>query len=286
MDLFPAKKSMKIGTVYLILLIFLCNCLGRNPEDSLWRRGYNVSWTGFAEAIDKGDTEALELFFKAGYDSWTPTWVLQHRQFLRSAIGKGHTDVFFLLVSEGAEIHGMNSDGHYLIHAAARDGRPQILKYLIDQGQDVNASGLHSETGKAVVLPPLMAALVRAYSVNISEKREKDFYEVCQLLLSHGANPNWQDPGDGLTPLYWTVLNRDLRMTKLLIRYGAEPTLPAYEGNTPLVKAACHDGSLDLVQTLLKGIDGGPRSRMTMQHSFQCARSSKIRSALLKKLEG
>ena len=70
---------MKIGTVYLILLIFLCNCLGRNPEDSLWRRGYNVSWTGFAEAIDKGDTEALELFFKAGYDSWTPTWVLQHR---------------------------------------------------------------------------------------------------------------------------------------------------------------------------------------------------------------
>tara|TARA_B100001939_G_scaffold348189_1_gene373568 strand:+ start:14805 stop:15608 length:804 start_codon:yes stop_codon:yes gene_type:complete len=250
------------------------------PEELLWSQGHRVSWSGFEDAIKEGDSAALRLFFEAGFDSWTPTWHLRERRFLRTAIDYGHADVFCLLVEAGADFRGENSDGNYLIHSAAREGRPQILVFLLDQGQNPNAAKVRAGKNSHVVLPPLFAGLIRAYNPSLSASRKLDYYSGVAALLDRGANPNWQDPRDGMTPLSWVVLNKDHAMASLLVRFGADPGIPTEKGETAISLAACRLADINLVEILLQGIDDGPRSRLSLVNALECSRNPGIRGSI------
>lgn len=118
---------------------------------------------------------------------------------------------------------------------AAQTGNIKIAEYLINSGADVNAEYIHKDKKPS---NPLFIAI--SYG----------FENMVQLLLKHGANPNYQLRG--LTPIMHAVMNDDLKLVNELIKHGAN-----IEGNStdfqvsPLF-IAVQKGSNELIEFLLQ----------------------------------
>ncbi|RPA95943.1 ankyrin, partial [Choiromyces venosus 120613-1] len=83
----------------------------------------------------------------------------------------------------------------------------------------------------------------------------RDDYEVTELLLNAGIDPNDED-NDGETPLDWVVERASWPVAQLLIRSGASVNHQNREtGMTPLHRAVCGLGTAtgwDVVKGLLE----------------------------------
>lgn len=53
---------------------------------------------------------------------------------------------------------------------------------------------------------------------------DNGLFDIAKLLLDNEANPNTQQ-NDGNTPLHLTCLKGDIRLTRLLLQYGANPNI-------------------------------------------------------------
>jgi len=59
--------------------------------------------------------------------------------------------------------------------------------------------------------------------------------EVLVTLLKNGANPNYRpSKGKRLTPLHFTVGHRRIKLLKILMEYGADPTISDGQGESAL----------------------------------------------------
>ncbi len=79
---------------------------------------------------------------------------------------------------------------------------------------------------------------------------EPSLYELAQLLLDRGADPNGLYADAGRSPLFGVVIRRDIEMAKILVAGGAdvECGIPSC-GHTPLQRASRE--TLPLVQFLV-----------------------------------
>eukprot|EP00210_Caulerpa_lentillifera_P003140 g3000.t1 len=57
--------------------------------------------------------------------------------------------------------------------------------------------------------------------------------DLCTLLLSHGADPNFPDK-DGYSPLHMAAGYLQIQIVNLFLEHGADPDLPDDQGRTPL----------------------------------------------------
>jgi len=88
-----------------------------------------------------------------------------------------------------------------------------LLKYSI--GMDVNA--ISSQTG---------LTLLSSAVVSVAEKGKhmflcKRFWQIVELLLKHGANPNLIASRNGMNALMCAIEFQNIQMVKLLIQHGA-----------------------------------------------------------------
>jgi len=97
-----------------------------------------------------------------------------------------------------------------------------FIKELIGLGADPNY-------GDHAGFPSLIAALS-------SDRRER--HDIVKLLLENGADVRQRGVNDW-TPLHYAVVGRDIEAVKLLLAYGADPTLPTRidDSTTPLQDA-------------------------------------------------
>jgi ankyrin repeat protein len=96
------------------------------------------------------------------------------------------------------------------LHFAAQDGDLGQVRRLLSEGLDINA---FDDLGKT----PLHYAV------------EKERFEVAQYLIEHGADVNARhEPSAGNTPLAEIAGNCSLRIAKLLVDSGADPTIPGW----------------------------------------------------------
>ena len=80
--------------------------------------------------------------------------------------------------------------------------------------------------------------------------KEKNMERVLELLQDPGSGINYRDQ-EGATPLQLAVRGRDLRLTEILLRHGADPNMTDSQLRTSLHHAGIH-GGLDIIEVLLK----------------------------------
>lgn len=93
-----------------------------------------------------------------------------------------------------------------------------ILKYLIENGSEINMRNKYGET-------PLLTFIRFSGAHSSGEKpNENNNFIVVEYLLENDADPNLVEENSGFqTPLTYCSFHPGLKIMKLLIKYGADP---------------------------------------------------------------
>jgi ankyrin repeat protein len=100
------------------------------------------------------------------------------------------------------------------LHGACYGGQFEMVKYLIENGAEVDA---RSDGGST----PLVEAVAQ------------NNVQISKYLVAHGADVNSKD-SDGKTPLFWAAERGHVDATKFLIAKGADVNAKMNDGTTPL----------------------------------------------------
>jgi uncharacterized protein len=138
-----------------------------------------------------------------------------------------------LLLAAGAAPDATDKLGYRALHWAISRDFKDITRLLLRAGASVNARGSEIQS-------PLDIAAMG------------DDVEMAQLLIKAGASIN--EPSFGVlhyTPLFTAARNGRAKIVKLLLDEGADPTIPAFGGETPLevVRQKGYKEIVELLQT-------------------------------------
>ncbi|NXW82216.1 ASB16 protein, partial [Alopecoenas beccarii] len=128
-----------------------------------------------------------------------------------------------LLLAHGAQVNlGTRDRQVTALHVAARQGLVAHVELYLRHGADPACRSHQGET-------PLNAACAAAERPEDAER----FCRVAELLLAAGADPGAAGRKDH-TPLHNACGNGQPRLARLLLRHGANATIPNCAGYTPL----------------------------------------------------
>lgn len=125
-----------------------------------------------------------------------------------------------MLARDPALLHSRSADGFPAAGLAIFFKHPELARWLIEQGADVNAAAENAQR----VAPVHAAAAVC----------DRD---TMRLLLERGADPNAKQQMD-YTPLHGAASRGDVEMARLLLAHGADRNAKAADGMTPAEVAA------------------------------------------------
>jgi len=101
-----------------------------------------------------------------------------------------------------SKFEGINitdKDGDTLLHFAVREGKKEVVEWLISKGADVNARGIMG------FMPLHLAATL-------------NHRDIMDLLIKKGADINAED-NNGKTPLYYAAMGE---LKEFFIKHGAK----------------------------------------------------------------
>jgi hypothetical protein len=134
---------------------------------------------------------------------------------LHLAARHGRVEIMGLLIEAGADPAAMDKRGRTPLMSAVQSRVPDAMRYLLENGADVNARDQLEGT-----------ALVRAGG-------SFGNLESVQVLLSVGADVNVQDK-NGMTPLMWAARWGDAPRVQALVKAGADVGARDSKGRTAL----------------------------------------------------
>lgn len=138
---------------------------------------------------------------------------------LHWATANSHLEAMGLLLDAGADHRIGDCSGRTSLHIACKSVDEGPMSLLLAAGADPNAAfdgrtALHETMSRWTSWPKPQEAKV-------------------VLLLASGAWVNQRDR-QGMTPLYYAACSGWARLTALLLKHGADPTLRAENGERPL----------------------------------------------------
>lgn len=196
------------------------------------------------KAVLEGDTVRVESLLAKGAD---PNHTIgQNESMLICATERGFYDVAQVLIDHGAEINHQTKNGENALMRAVKFGRYQVAKDLISQGIDMStipnraSSPLHHAVTR---LDFSMVRLLLENHANVNQKNSQGHTPLhlaatfqnplfIETLLMSNPEIDVQD-NLGNTPLYLAVENNLIDVTKRLLQYGADPSIPNHKGKTP-----------------------------------------------------
>jgi ankyrin repeat protein len=121
------------------------------------------------------------------------------------------------MIAEGVDINSVNKYKNYPIITAIDSNNFEIIKFLLENGADVNVQNTAGET--AITRSLLQAHMSGCY--------DSEAYKIVEFLLKNGANPNFlpkvvEISQNTNTPLIQAVSYKNRYLVKLLIQYGAD----------------------------------------------------------------
>lgn len=132
------------------------------------------------------------------------------------------------LLRRGIDADSVSPEGDPLLVLAVKEGRPSMVRTVLNARPKVNARNAYGETA-------LMLAALRGQT------------EIARLLLDRGAEVNHP----GWTPLMYSAVNNRVDIARILIGRGADLNAEADNGSTALMMAA-REGHVPLVLLLLE----------------------------------
>jgi ankyrin repeat protein/beta-lactamase regulating signal transducer with metallopeptidase domain len=158
---------------------------------------------------------------------------------------------------DGTKVDGPDAAGWTALHCAVCGDHMDVVKFLLDNGANVNARTQNGWTPLAFVWPVDMAKLLIANGadVRIADERgqtalhwavNRDNHRgdkaLIELLLKHGADINARAASTSLgwagwTPLHVACRNGARDIVELLVAHGGDVTAKTDKGETPMAIA-------------------------------------------------
>ncbi len=139
---------------------------------------------------------------------------------LPDAASVGRLDVVKAIVEKNPALaKSFSPDGFPVVALAAVFGHLDTVRYLAENGADINAAATNGTGYNA-----LTGAVASGHT------------EIAKWLLESGADANYRY-GPGYSPLLTAAANGHLEIVKLLITHGADPQALTDDGKTALALA-------------------------------------------------
>jgi ankyrin repeat protein len=170
-------------------------------------------------AAGRGDLEEVRRLVQQDHQLLDARWGILDTP-LKAAAGKGRVEVVRYLLDEGADINLM-PDGSSPLARACHYGHVEVVALLLARGADTGPS----DDGWT----PLMAASSEGHM------------DVVELLLAHGCGHiDLQFPSSGQSALHWACACPRAGVVEVLLGAGADPHVVDHFGDTPLSIAVLH----------------------------------------------
>jgi hypothetical protein len=164
------------------------------------------------DALEKGDVKTVEELLE--YSSYIPFIHWSGTLALNLAAQYGHTEIVRILLDEGDDVNTKDEHGDTALIYAANNGHLEVVELLLQAGANMNAAQDAA----------LKGAAIRGHT------------ETVRLLLEEGADVNVQFE-NGWTALMWAAQNGHVKTVKLLLQKGADIDARDNNGRTALMKA-------------------------------------------------
>jgi ankyrin repeat protein/L-ascorbate metabolism protein UlaG (beta-lactamase superfamily) len=182
---------------------------------------------------------------------------------LSTAIWSGNLEVVNLLIDHGADLQYRNSEGETALHLAAAKGSIPIAQMLLTRGLDVNTidNGGRNPICQAMWGQPEMVrwlidngsqvnAMTDSTGSPLQYAVGQGDTSIVRTLLSHGANVNGHN-ANWSSPLYSAARDGNIATARILLEAGADPNLTGISGLLTPLHSAAMAGKKDLVELLL-----------------------------------
>ena len=224
--------------------------------------------TALIKAADRGDREIVKLLIEKGaVGNWSPlNWAIVDNdwELVRKLIREGADfsvghyqnalDVAVMMQSEtnlieviatersADAVFGTDEDMETLLTWAVKTGGIEAVRFLIEQGADLNIQNALGYT----------ALIVAA---------EKGHTDIVKLLIENGADLDMQNITFGHTALTVAAEEGHIEIVKLLIDNYYNINIKNYDNDTALL-LALHENNMEIVKYLLeKGADPNIQNR-------------------------
>ncbi|XP_044540732.1 protein phosphatase 1 regulatory subunit 12C, partial [Gracilinanus agilis] len=197
-------------------------------------------------------------------------------------------EVVRFLVEEGASVNQADNEGWTPLHVAASCGYLDIAQYLLSHGADiaaVNSDGdLPLDLAEADAMESLLRAEVarRGVDVEAAKRAEEELLlRDTRCWLNGGAMPEARHPRTGASALHVAAAKGYMEVMRLLLQAGYDPELRDGDGWTPL-HAAAHWGVEDACRLLAE--HGGGMDSLTHAGQRPCDLADEDVLSLLEEL--
>jgi len=165
---------------------------------------------------------------------------------LMTACSYSNSEMVKLLLTYNPDVNYQDEYGNNALNLAIYNLHhyKEMIPLLLEAGADPN-----TKIGAGRTAQKVSTVLSKITSLALNNKSEEE-YQIIEMFLSRGADPNIADERAGSIPLMAAAYKGDVRTVKLFLEYGVDPNLKDNQGRTALDMAIKkqQQGVIDLLQ--------------------------------------